>query len=301
MKTINSRYRLISKLQSTYYYEVYLAEDLSVGRNIELVLLIPDVSSSSVVENIIKRYHYFTSFTMKDVCRIYDIDVIRKVDDSTRYQLQYFYTRELFLSLTPIDYLDLNREELIGISLDLLRAVKRFHQTGQIVGVLNFDHFQIVSDDEMIRILLVDPIILELKRNFFFEQEESSSQFLAPEVVYENATTIFSDYYSLAKILFYIFYQVDYRDVSFKTEFSKFASNELTNLIIQMTSNLESERQNAFQAIINKLLRMDMRDPVHQERMPHDQINLEPEYYDKNGNLSNLTEMVIKKYNYESN
>jgi diguanylate cyclase (GGDEF)-like protein len=300
MKTINSRYKLLSKLNSTYYYEVYHAEDMSVGRKVELVLLIPEISSSTVVEEMIRKNHYYTSYRMKDLCRVHDIDVIRQVDDSTRYQLQYFYTREPYLSLEVVEYLNLSREEIIGVTIDLLRVVRRFHQSGQLIGLLNFEHFQIVADNEMKRIVIIDPITLELKRNLFFEQEESTSQFLAPEAVYDNAATIFSDYYSLAKIVFYIFYQVDYHEINFKTEFTKFASNELTSLIIQMVSNLESERQGAFQRIYNKLYNMDIRDHIYQDRLSHEYINLEPEYYDKNANLSNLRDAVIKRYNYES-
>ena len=101
-------------------------------------------------------------------------------------------------------------------------------------------------------------------------------------------------------MIFYLFYQIDYKRINFRTEISKFGANDLILLLKNMTSTIVSDRAEDFERVFSKLLEMNVASNSSRKFNSNDYVNYTPEFNDKNLNLSTLKSKIVARYNYEN-
>jgi diguanylate cyclase (GGDEF)-like protein len=299
MNIINGRYEIKAQLMSTNYYDVFLVDDRRTEAQLELVLLRSEISENNLIESIIEKSSFYIQKQQKFFCRVFDFNVVESVDNSQRYNIQYFYTRELFFSEETVSYLDLSRDETCLISIKLIDAVKIAHYMDHAIEYLNPENVIIIKRGDSLDIKLIDLITIEINKIFLIEKDETIIQFISPESIYDNKALLSSDYFSLGKMIFYLLYKIDYTKMDFRREISQYGSNELIDSILSMTSNIPEDRFEAV-AVLRYHLENISNVIVKNEFSASEIVTYTPVYFDKNAVLSHVKAEVIKRYNYEN-
>lgn len=243
MKSINNRYIVDETLAKNQTGEILLCRDSAVEyEQVMLKLFTHEFSIERHVDAIADHVEQIRTVRHPNLISINEFDLVKQIDGKNASSIQYFYTYESYGNDQCLNYLELNRDEMKQVIAQILKCLRYLHFRGICYKFLNFDNLLIIRNDKGLSVRLKNLIFM----NFYTETVNINSSvvstFTAPEVIWENHALPSSDVYSFGVMLYYMYFNADYRIKQFADIHTEKTENEIHNLIRKMTSTYAGDR-----------------------------------------------------------
>ncbi|MCT4632351.1 MAG: diguanylate cyclase [Firmicutes bacterium] len=264
MRAIDSRFRIINLIEHNIFCEKYLVEDMgkvnevasySDGYKKRYIMNIfkGEFINSSLFDIFLNRSLYYKNIIHRNIVEYKGFYVARSIDDELLENNVYYSLEEYIEFESLIDYKDLEENDKLKVVSDLLHALSYLHFRGEVYKYINFNNVLIYKGENGIETKLKS-IPSVLFDNFAYSNNlKNYTQFVAPEVIYENKKTLGSDVFSLGVFLYYLLSSKDYVKYRYKEDLRDEFNEELKLVLKKMTNYIESDRYESILEIANEL------------------------------------------------
>lgn len=253
MRVINNRYEIRNLIEKNVDYTKYRVFDMRDQLVKQLVLFEEGSIDKELVNDIVHRFIEYHSFLHTNIQTVYEFDFIQFDTPTSRAKIQYFLTLEDLTEFDQIHYLDLTRTEINSAISQLVRSIQYLHYRGHHHGYINFENFVFIRKQGEIQLKFVDFMRVINRANKLDLQQESTSQFIAPELLWGEKVDASCDIYSLGKIIYYIYYKVDDESKKFDDFAKESNRTPVHQLLTKAANNIREERFSSIHDFMREL------------------------------------------------
>ena len=167
MNIINNRYRIIRNLAQTRLISSYLVSDgMNNHEMLQLNIINSEIISNKTIDFFIEEFINLTNIDNENIAKVFDFELIYSTDNIKLTNNEYFYTNTYVEDRMKFsDFLiAVNENDILGIFLQICKAVNYLHLKGFIYGELNTQNIIINPVDKKYILILKDLATIELEK-----------------------------------------------------------------------------------------------------------------------------------------
>ncbi len=207
MKLINDRYRINKEIYSNFFVEAYEVEDILNNQDKKFLKIYDSNLQKDLIDYFIENQLKIRNIKHKNILESEEINIITTIDSENTNSSMYYTLSERIEYITVFDQLDqLNFHERLNILLDVIMTINFLHFRGITYKFLN--PLQIaLTDNNTVKLQSLFNIVEKTHNNEYTEFERT---FLSPDFISKNEENDKElDYYSLARMIEYLFIDDD--------------------------------------------------------------------------------------------
>lgn len=205
MKIIDNRYKIDKIIYNDFFVEAYKVEDLWKNNNIKFMKIYDHNIQGELIDYFIKNQIKLSNIKHKNILHSEEFNIVSTIDTKSTNMIMYYSISE-YVDYNPLSKKNrtLNVKEKIKILLDTILAIDFLHFRGFTYKFLN--PYQIaITEEKTVKLQNIATIIEKSLAN---EYNEFERRFLSPDFIANNKNEDKAiDYYSLARIIEYLFLQ----------------------------------------------------------------------------------------------
>lgn len=294
MRSVDSRFRIINLIEHNIFCEKYLVEDIEsisegildgfdVNKRYIMNIFKGEFLNSELFDLFLHKSIYYKNIIHKNIVEYKGFYIAKTIDEELMENNVYYSLEEYIDRESVINYLDLKEEEKTKVVEGLLHALSYLHFRGEVYKYINFNNVVIYREHGMV-VTKIKNIPSVLFDNFAYSNNlKNFTQFVAPEVIYENKKSLNSDIFSLGVFLYYLLSSKDFIKYRYKEDLKDEFEENLREVLKKMTNYIESDRYESVLEVCNELatvLGVDIRfdDKEYYRRLMFDNLLISRKY-----------------------
>ncbi|NLB19516.1 MAG: tetratricopeptide repeat protein, partial [Clostridium sp.] len=235
MKLINNRYHINKEIYSSFFVEAYEVVDLQKNHDRKFLKIYDYNLQKDLIDYFIINQRKIRNIKHKNILKSEEFNIVTTIDSENTNSSMYYSLSEQIEYITIFDKFDqLNFNDRLNILLDLIISINFLHFRGVTYKFLN--PLQIVLvDNKTVKLQSLFNIVEKTYNNEYTEFER---RFLSPEFISKNEENDKElDYYSLARMIEYLFLE---DDKIFEDPNTEYNNESATNFFKLKVEDLEN-------------------------------------------------------------
>jgi len=262
LKIFNDRYIISKTLFREANTSEYIVKDTFEDNCTKrLKIFDAEMSNYDFIHRLQSNFVSIASIIHPNILRSFEFQTIQKINENHVTRKQYFYTFEHYEENERISFMDLSKTEVNAVIKQLCKALIYLHYRGFVYKYLNFDSLIIVRNETSVHLYLNEMAYYYIDDHFYKMDHERFNHFIAPEVLWGEEVTPTADIYSLGVILYYLYYQIDYKTKGISVLNNLNQLTDIQKFILKATDHINEERHQSvyeFSKELSSLLWIDI-------------------------------------------
>lgn len=299
LRIINDRYQIVEILSEEFNSTECLVRDLHNWGMLKVMRIFDaDILSASFLKYFESSFVDIKNHKHPNIVNLYEFSPVRSTQGVKLGNDQFFYTCE-YIAERQISYLDIEKAQINDVIAQICKIIRYLHFRGVVYRFLNFDNLRIyMRSDNTVYVKLANLADVSVFEHVYPDSYEFTSDFVAPEMNWEEKIGFSVDIYSLGMMLYYIYYRKDYNVESVAHIRS---TNPLNSFILRCISQIPEDRYQSIDEFIGEVEKLLWINVTKDDYIFYDRIHDSTKLVGRSGIVSGVMDVIEAKHQRSTN